>query len=85
MMTAEEKEFVDAMLDKLPPVIARHQVDRFLGGLVSPCTVKNADLAGTGPEVAWRVGNKVAYKTDSLVGWLVQTMGVKRIQNLNSL
>ena len=84
MMTAEEKEFVDAMLDKLPPVIARHQVDRFLGGLVSPFTVKNADLAGTGPEVAWRVGNKVAYKTDSLVGWLVQTMGVKRIQNLNS-
>ena len=85
MMTAEEQEFVDAMLDKLPPVIARHQVDRFLGGLVSPFTVKNADLAGTGPEVAWRVGNKVAYKTDSLVGWLVQTMGVKRIQNLNSL
>lgn len=85
MMTAEEKEFVDAMLDKLPPVIARHQVDRFLGGLVSPFTVKNADLAGTGPEVAWRVGNKVAYKTDSLVGWLVQTMGVKRIQNPNSL
>ena len=85
MMTAEEKEFVDAMLDKLPPVIARHQGDRFLGGLVSPFTVKNADLAGTGPEVAWRVGNKVAYKTDSLVGWLVQTMGVKRIQNLNSL
>ena len=85
MMTAEEKEFVDAMLDKLPPVIARHQVDRFLGGLVSPFTVKNADLAGTGPEVAWRVGNKVAYKTDSLVGWLVQSMGVKRIQNLNSL
>lgn len=85
MMTSEEKEFVDAMLDKLPPVIARHQVDRFLGGLVSPFTVKNADLAGTGPEVAWRVGNKVAYKTDSLVGWLVQTMGVKRIQNLNSL
>lgn len=85
MMTDEEKEFVDAMLDKLPPVIARHQVDRFLGGLVSPFTVKNADLAGTGPEVAWRVGNKVAYKTDSLVGWLVQTMGVKRIQNLNSL
>ena len=30
MMTAEEKEFVDAMMDKLPPVIARHQVDRFI-------------------------------------------------------
>ena len=46
MMTAEEKEFVDAMLDKLPPVIARHQVDRFLGGLVSPFTVKNRKWLG---------------------------------------
>lgn len=84
-LTADEKEFVDAMMDKLPPVIARHQVDRFLGGLISPFTIKNADLAGTGPEVAWRVGNKVAYKTDSLVAWLIRTLGVKRIQNVNTL
>lgn len=84
-LTPDEKEFADAMLDKLPPIIARHQIDKFLGGLVSPFTVKNADLAGTGPEVAWRVGNKVAYKTDSLVAWLVRTMGVKRMQNLSSL
>lgn len=84
-MTPDEKEFVDVMLDRLPPVIARHQIDRFLGGLVSPFTIKNADLAGTGPEVAWRVGHKVAYKTESLVNWLVRTMGVKRIQNINSL
>ncbi|WP_288230668.1 hypothetical protein [uncultured Desulfovibrio sp.] len=85
ILTPDEKEFADAMLDKLPPVIARHQVDKFLGGVVSPFTVKNADLAGTGPEIAWRVGNKVAYKTDSLVAWLVRTMGVKRIQNLSTL
>lgn len=84
-LTPDEKEFAEAMLDKLPPVIARHHVDRFLGGLVSPFTIKNADLAGTGPEVAWRVGNKVAYKTDSLVTWLIRTVGVKRIQNLSSL
>ncbi len=85
ILTPDEKEFADAMLDKLPPVIARHQVDKFLGGVVSPFTVKNADLAGTGPEIAWRVGNKVAYKTESLVTWLVRTMGVKRIQNLSTL
>ena len=85
ILTPDEKEFADAMLDKLPPVIARHQVDKYLGGVVSPFTVKNADLAGTGPEIAWRVGNKVAYKTDSLVTWLVRTMGVKRIQNLSTL
>lgn len=85
ILTPDEKEFADAMLDKLPPIIARHQVDKFLGGVVSPFTVKNADLAGTGPEIAWRVGNKVAYKTESLVTWLVRTMGVKRIQNLSTL
>ena len=85
ILTPDEKEFADAMLDKLPPVIARHQVDKYLGGVESPFTGKNADLAGTGPEIAWRVGNKVAYKTDSLVTWLVRTMGVKRIQNLSTL
>lgn len=85
VLTPDEKEFSDAMMDKLPPVIARHQVDRFLGGLISPYTIKNADLAGVGPDVAWRIGNKVAYKTESLVAWLVRNLGVKRIQNLNIL
>lgn len=85
VLTPEEKEFAETIMEKLPPVIARNQIDKFLGGIVSPYTVKNADLAGTGPEVAWRIGNRVAYKTESLVTWLIRGMGVKRIQNLASL
>ena len=84
-MTDDEKAFAETLLDKLPPIIARHHVDRFLGGLISPYTIKNADLAGTGPEIAWRVGKKVAYKAESLVGWLVANHDVKRMVNLRAL
>lgn len=84
-MTDDEKAFAETLLDKLPPIIARHQVDRFLGGIISPYTIKNADLAGTGPEIAWRVGKKVAYKAESLVGWLVANHAIKRMVNLRAL
>ncbi|WP_411330126.1 hypothetical protein [Desulfovibrio desulfuricans] len=84
-MTDDEKAFAETLLDKLPPIIARHHVDRFLGGLISPYTIKNADLAGTGPEIAWRVGKKVAYKAESLVSWLVANHDVKRMVNLRAL
>ena len=84
-MTDDKKAFAETLLDKLPPIIARHQVDRFLGGIISPYTIKNADLAGTGPEIAWRVGKKVAYKAESLVGWLVANHDVKRMVNLRAL
>ncbi len=85
LLTPDEQEFVTTLTSVLPPVIARHKVDKFLGGLISPLTMKNADLSGKGPEVAWRVGRKVAYKTESLVSWLVGTLGVERMQNLNTL
>ena len=84
-MTDDEKAFAETLLDKLPPIIARHQVDRFLGGIISPYTIKNADLAGTGPEIAWRVGKKVSYKAESLVGWLVANHAIKRMVNLRDL
>lgn len=84
-MTEDEKNFAETLLDKLPPIIARHQVDHFLGGIISPYTIKNADLAGTGPEIAWRVGTRVAYKAESLVGWLVANHNVKRMINLRVL
>lgn len=86
MSQDDVKEFVDSLLPHLPPIIARHEVQRFLGGLVSPYTIKHHDLAGTGPEVAWRVGRKVAYKTESLLLWLASREGgVSRLQNLKTL
>ena len=37
-LTDEEQEFVQALAEQLPPVIARKKVNRFLGGVVAPQT-----------------------------------------------
>lgn len=84
-LTEDEREFVAAALQGLPPVIARHEVAHFLGGLITPNSMRNFDLAGEGPEIAWRIGRKIAYKTESLLLWLVQTKGVERVQNARSM
>ncbi len=74
-LNAEEKEFIEYLSGALPPIIGRAEVDRFLPGLVKPQTLAQADSVGLGPEIAWKLGRKVAYKTDSLLLWLVGRYG----------
>jgi hypothetical protein len=50
-LTDEEQEFIQSLAENLPPVIARKKVGRFLGGVVAPQTLCNADHKGEGPEV----------------------------------
>lgn len=83
--TADAREFMEFMVEKLPPVVARKDVERALGGVVAHQTLANADKAGTGPAVAYRVGRSVVYRSDSLVAWIVERFGVTRIANINSL
>lgn len=78
-LTDDEKDFIQYMGKALPPVIGRAEVARFLPGLIKPQTLAHADSAGLGPEVAWKVGRKVAYRTDSLLLWLVGRCGVSRL------
>ena len=82
-LTDDEKDFIQYLVGALPPVIGRAEVDRFLPGLIKPQTLAHADSAGLGPEVAWKVGRKVAYRTDSLVLWLVGRCGISRLVALN--
>jgi hypothetical protein len=82
-LTDDEKDFIQYLVSALPPVIGRAEVDRFLPGLIRPQTLAQADSAGLGPEVAWKVGRKVAYRTDSLVLWLVGRCGIARLVTLN--
>jgi hypothetical protein len=84
-ISADAQEFVDHLSANLPPVIARAEVERQLGGLILPQTLANADAQGKGPTVAYRVGRKVVYRTDSLVSWIVNHLGVSRIANLKTL
>lgn len=78
--TKAEQKFISTLLEKLPPVIARKEVNRFLGGIVAAQTLSNLDSLGEGPSDTYRVGNNVVYKTDSLVRWLVAHVGVEQIK-----
>ena len=44
-----EDEFRQLLLSKLPPTIARKDVERQLGGIITPKTLANADSSGEGP------------------------------------
>ena len=81
-----EDEFRKVMLAKLPPIIARKDIGRQLGGLVSAKTLANADSAGTGPLGAYQVGRVIVYPTEALINWLIETMGVSRLgKNIKEL
>ena len=82
-LTDEEQEFVRTLAENLPPVIARKKVGRFLGGVVAPQTLCNADHKGEGPEVAYMVGRSVAYVTIPLLEWIVKNLGVTKIERLH--
>lgn len=54
----------------LPQVIARHRVNTYLGGAISPKTLANADSKGQGPSGSFKIGRTVVYPTESLLKWL---------------
>jgi len=82
-LTDEEQEFVQTLAESLPPVIARKKVSKFLGGVVAPQTLSNADHKGEGPEVAYMVGRSVTYFTIPLLEWIVKNLGVTKLERLN--
>lgn len=53
----------------LPPIIARHDIEHLLGGLITKGYLQNLDSEGLGPEKI-RIGRKVAYMRDDLIAWL---------------
>jgi len=55
---------------ELPPVIARAEIPRLLGGLVSAGTLANADSAGQGPAGRFYMGKRAAYGREELLDWL---------------
>jgi hypothetical protein len=76
---ADKEELLAILASELPPVIARKDVDRFLGGLVTRKTLANADARGEGPEMAYAVGRNVAYRREALLDWLSRNFSVQRL------
>ena len=65
----KERAGLENLAEKLPPIISRDHVERFLGGVISPKRLANLDCLGEGPK-RMRIGRKVAYRTDDLLEWL---------------
>ena len=58
------------MEEKLPPCIARRDVEKYFGGTITPKGLANADSQGLGPKLRCKVGRTVVYETKSLLEWL---------------
>lgn len=60
-----------SMADKWPSsVIARTEVERFTGGIVSEKYLANLDSEGRGPEGRVRIGRKIVYPVGAFIKWL---------------
>jgi len=59
------------MADKWPsPFVARQEVERFTGGIVSQKYIANLDSQHKGPKGRIRVGRKIAYPVKNFIEWL---------------
>lgn len=61
----------DDLLSVLPPVVARKDIERLLGGTISRGHLANLDSAGEGPPRI-EIGRHVAYLREPFVEWLKQ-------------
>lgn len=74
-LSEAEFTFLETMLAGLPPVIARRDVRKLTGGLISYQTLSNVDFCGIGPP-SFRVGRMVFYPTRPFLVWIVKTYGI---------
>jgi|GEM_PF-2568137 len=64
-----------SLAEKWPSiVVARSEIKKFSGGLISPKTLANAQCKGIGPR-SYRFGKKVFYHVDDLIKWMSELQG----------
>ncbi|BDQ34730.1 hypothetical protein [Pseudodesulfovibrio portus] len=61
------------LVDELPPLIARTEVGRLTGGLISPRTMANLDSKKLGPSKL-KFGRKVAYEREAFINFLAERL-----------
>lgn len=52
------------------PYVAREEIERFTGGILTRRYLANLDCTGQGPKGRIRVGRKIAYPVNELVTWI---------------
>ena len=69
--TKMTKDIFQEMADRWPSaVVARTEIDKFSGGLMSSKYIANLDSQGAGPVRRVVCGRKVGYPVESLTQWL---------------
>jgi len=59
------------MANKWPSAwVARQEVSRFTGGIISEKYLANLDSAGKGPAGRVKIGRKIAYPVKEFIAWL---------------
>ncbi len=64
-----KNETLNALEKILPPIIARKDIERYLGGLISRTYLANLDSKGKGPK-SIKTDRRVAYLREDLLAWL---------------
>jgi hypothetical protein len=52
------------------PFVAREEIERFSGGIITTKYIANLDSAGKGPKGRFRCGRKVVYPVVSLIEFM---------------
>ncbi len=69
-MTEQKPDF-SSLAQKWPsPYVARQEVEKFTGGMVSIKYLANLDCQGLGPKRRVKVGRKIAYPVQSVIEWM---------------
>lgn len=79
--TELDKEELRSLLEhELPPIVARAEVSKYLGGYYSSGTLANEDSRGTGPKhPIYGEGGKVAYMKPHFIDWVLSKTTIKKI------
>jgi hypothetical protein len=61
------------MAEKWPsPILARNEIERLKGGVVTRKYLSNLDCLGRGPKGRFLIGRRIVYPLGALVDWLQQ-------------
>ena len=69
---------IEDLRESLPVIVARSEVPRLLGGVISAGALANLDSRGQGPVGRVYVGRKAAYPKEALITWLEQRMSSEK-------
>jgi hypothetical protein len=70
-MAVEHRPDFSSLAKKWPsPFVARGDIERLTGGIMTPKYLANLDSRGMGPKGRIRVGRKVAYSVTAIIEWL---------------